>query len=48
MTLNKWSKNSKKGPALRRNIMLVNFEISTYFVFASIYGWNLGKFDNLL
>ena len=47
MTFEKLSKNSKKGPALRRDIMLVHFEILTYFVFASMYGWYLGNFDNL-
>ena len=37
-------KNSKKGAALRRDIMLVHFEISTYFVLASMYGWYSGIF----
>ena len=40
-------KNAKKGPALRRDIMVVHIEISTYFVFAFMYGRYLGNFDNL-
>ena len=47
MTLTKWSKNSKKGPVLRRDIMVVHFKISTYFIFGFMYGRYLGNFDNL-
>ena len=47
MTFTKWSKNSKKDPALRRDIMVVHFELSTYFVFAFMSGRYLEDFDNL-